>query len=89
MSLLAVQDAEWFEAKQSKRRGGTQSSGVVARSPVMEHNKEDDFKVLSHKYAPHRLCCSQAALWSFYVVPDSLMWLIVAHAYEVAMLRCS
>ena len=51
VAMLAVQDAEWFEAKQSKRRGGTQSNGMVARPPVMEHSKEDDFKVLSHKHS--------------------------------------
>ena len=78
MSLLAVQDAEWFEAKQSKRRGGTQSNGMAARPPVLEHTKEDDFKVLSREHEPHRRCCSQADPWSFHFVPASLTWVAVA-----------
>ena len=42
---LPAQDAEWFEAKQSKRKGGAQSNGMPSRQTPTEVTKEDEFEV--------------------------------------------
>lgn len=42
---LPAQDAEWFEAKQSKRKGGGQSNGMPSRQAPSEVTKEDEFEV--------------------------------------------
>ena len=55
---MPAQDAEWFEAKQSKRKGGGQSNGIPSRQPPTEVNKEDEFEVRAQESIPgDARCC--------------------------------
>ena len=47
LTRYLAQDAEWFEAKQSKRKGGGQSNGMPARQAPTELTKDEEFEVSS------------------------------------------